>query len=762
MVNMGNDARSRPLVLVADDDPEFCKAIGRLLEGMNLRLEYAHSGQQALLALETLNAQLLLLDVGLPDMSGYEILQKISGGSRWRNPQTLVITGMDSIDLAVKCIQLGAQDYITKPFDPTLLIARVNSCLERSSFMIRERAYLETIKEQNAVLAKRESFFRGMVEDQTELICRFDSDLRLTFVNAAFCNYLALPAERLYGMRAPVFSGEEQKTVVMKFLSSLTPDNPTMEMDAPLATPGGGTRWLHWTVRSLGAAEGGKPEYQAVGRDVTGRRLMENALIESERNLNKAQQIAGFGYISWMSGSRSQVWSDQVFKIFGLEPGAIRPSREKLLEMVDPAEREMVGGTLISSSETMKGFNIEFRAVKPDGESIFVNLHGEAVEDPDTGGARVEAVIQDISKRKRAERALIIEKEKAEAATPMKDKFISLVSHDIRAPMGAVLGLLELVEEGAMPRDKERDFVHRAYDNCQKLLRMVDNLLNLNSLRSGVLLPEIADVNVRELVESAWDKLRYLASRKDVTMECEINPAAVIKADPELAAQVVGNILHNAAKFSFKGGVIGVFQPPGEGDVIAFRDHGMGIDTSTQARLFSHDSRVSGQGTAGERGSGLGMPLSHDIMAAHGGSITVESAPGSGALFKICFPKAIPTLLIVDDDEDFRLLIRSGLEDLKVKIIEAGGGEGAIEAAMREPVSLVITDYDMPGMNGVELVDWIRKESKDREIPVIMVSVDADYKTKIKALKFGVSDFLIKPVEKSALLEAVRRHVKTV
>ncbi|MDH4184141.1 MAG: response regulator, partial [Nitrospinota bacterium] len=219
------------------------------------------------------------------------------------------------------------------------------------------------------------------------------------------------------------------------------------------------------------------------------------------------------------------------------------------------------------------------------------------------------------------------------------------------------------------------------------------------------------------------------------------------------------NIMHNAIKFSFPQTSIRVYTPADQRDCVAIRDMGMGMDEATRLKLFMHDSRVSNPGTQGERGTGLGLALSQDIMSAHGGLISVTSSPGQGSEFLIKFPESTPTLMIVDDDEDFRLLMRSDLESLKLKIVEAESGISAMQLCRLEQLSLVITDMEMPGMDGCELTGMIKNETKSHPVPVIMVSVNSDYQAKLRALKHGADDFLIKPVERNALLLAVRKYV---
>ncbi|MEE8483874.1 MAG: hybrid sensor histidine kinase/response regulator, partial [Nitrospinota bacterium] len=215
----------------------------------------------------------------------------------------------------------------------------------------------------------------------------------------------------------------------------------------------------------------------------------------------------------------------------------------------------------------------------------------------------------------------------------------------------------------------------------------------------------------------------------------------------------------NAIKFSYKGGRITLFRPPGRRTAIAVKDTGTGISEKILPKLFMHEEKTTTTGTAGEKGTGLGLPFCHDIMTAHGGSLTVESAEGVGTTFYAELPPVRPKILFVDDEETIRYLFKESIHEYDLEIIEAENGEIAKRIIERDMPHLVITDISMPIMDGWELLESIRSNSKTAELPVIVLTSISDMESREKAFRMGANDFLAKPLVMEDLIPRVRRFV---
>jgi signal transduction histidine kinase len=236
---------------------------------------------------------------------------------------------------------------------------------------------------------------------------------------------------------------------------------------------------------------------------------------------------------------------------------------------------------------------------------------------------------------------LLRAKERAEEATELKDRFVVMVAHDLRSPIGSLINMikfLKLDDPDTPSMATNEEIVTRAIDSSERLLKLIDNLLSISRLNTGKVALAVMPLNAYSLANLHIASLEYLASKKGVAIRNELPMDFVVMADFDLFGEAVCNLLTNAIKFCHAGGVVTVFKPEGPENIIAVRDTGVGIEPEVIPKLFRHDTRVSRKGTAGESGTGLGLPYCHDIMAAHGGSVRAESQPGNGSVFYLELP----------------------------------------------------------------------------------------------------------------------------
>lgn len=356
---------------------------------------------------------------------------------------------------------------------------------------------------------------------------------------------------------------------------------------------------------------------------------------------------------------------------------------------------------------------------------------------------------------------LVKSKEKAENATKLKDKFISLVAHDIRSPFSSMLGLLNLLKNddvGSLNK-RQGDIVTRSINCGEHLLRMVDDLLSLNRLQTGRIMISSRFLDASAVGQFGVTRLEQLASQKGITLINSVPANMRIFADPDLFNEVILNFVTNAIKFSSPGGRIDILIPEDRPTTVSVKDTGMGVRPEILPNLFKCDVTTSTRGTAGERGTGLGLPLCHEIMQAHGGSIDVETALGTGSVFHANLPYERPVVLIVDDVGGELFVCREHLEKLDALILEASNGQECLQLASSRSIHLVISDIHMPVMDGYTMLAKLKADPKTRQIPVIVLTSSASIESREKVLKLGADDFITKPIMENEFIPRVRRFI---
>ncbi|MBF0634029.1 MAG: PAS domain-containing protein [Nitrospinae bacterium] len=291
---------------------------------------------------------------------------------------------------------------------------------------------------------------------------------------------------------------------------------------------------------------------------------------------------------------------------------------------------------------------------------------------------------------------LRIAKDVAEDATRLKDKFVALVAHDLKSPLSSIIGLTRIVQDDKFspPIPRHKEILEHLFRSCMQMTQMIDELLNINRLQTGKIKPARRFFNPRIAMQMTMDILSTLAEEKGVTLVNSLSPSARIYADPPLFDEVARNLVSNAIKFCRKGDMVEAFTPDGSPSTVALRDTGVGVDSRMLPNIFRQDVKTTTHGTAGERGTGLGLPYCHEIMTAHGGFITLESKLGEGSVFYAAFPDVKPRILLIDRDTARRASLRDTLQtSLDAQVVETDGLAGVSEALRDKPAHLVVRGF---------------------------------------------------------------------
>ena len=495
--------------------------------------------------------------------------------------------------------------------------------------------------------------------------------------------------------------------------------------------------------------------------DITERKRVEQALRDHEFHLLQAQKVGGFGSFIYSIKEDRWISSEMLDEIFGIGADFDR-SAAGWAGLIHPGDREAMQKDLLACIEGKKNFDREYRIIRPaDGSERW--LHGLGVLEYGADGhpSRIVGTNTDITARKKAEDAMRAAKEEAEAATLLKDKYVSLVSHDLKNPLGTIIGFLNLIHDDLERKGDQHTtlLTDAALISAGQMQILINEVLSISRIKSGVIQPKPKFFDGSMLGVKAALYLGPEAGKKGVALVNAIPEGTRLFADETLLGEVVNNLVSNGVKFCRSGDTITMFVPDNEPSTIAVKDTGVGIRRDLIPKLFMYEEKTSTIGTAGERGSGLGLPLSRDIMTTLGGSLDVESEQGKGSTFYARLRHISPKVLIVDDERNSRALLERYLEGLGVTVLEAEDGKQALKVIEESAPHLLVVDIIMPGMDGFELLEEVRKNPAASSTPVIMIAGQRSIEVNEKSLRLGADDFISKPISKEEFIPRVRRFI---
>lgn len=367
----------------------------------------------------------------------------------------------------------------------------------------------------------------------------------------------------------------------------------------------------------------------------------------------------------------------------------------------------------------------------------------------------------------------------AESASAAKSEFLATVGHEIRTPMSGVLGMAELLSQTKLD-ERQRHYLETVQQSGKHLLRIVNDLLDLSRAEAGKLGLLPRQVVLPEVLREVFSGIAPLAARKGLqaTIELTEDLPGTVLVDPVRLRQIVLNLANNALKFTEKGGIALRARQEAAGQVcIEVEDSGPGMSAEESAQLFQRFSQTAfGSGFGG---SGLGLAIVHQLVRSMGGTVHLRSAPGVGSVFLVRLPlsevgaspapvvgsikvskgqetrsPASRCVLLVEDDATMREVIGTWLRDAGIEVRSADQGLLALHMADAR-IDAVISDIDLPGMSGLQLLPLIRQRV-GRRVPALAITARSEAGTEMDARSAGFDGFLRKPFDAETLHAALQ------
>jgi signal transduction histidine kinase/DNA-binding response OmpR family regulator len=516
-------------------------------------------------------------------------------------------------------------------------------------------------------------------------------------------------------------------------------------------------------------------------------RVISQQRVALESALDGIAEVDGLGRYRWLNKAYAEIAGlTEALPPPTLQATVHAEDRSKIEEAIRVMHlggRAAVGAHLASSGEPAAEVEMTFRQI--DGQldaGFYVFLR-------ETGSSR------------KADSALIRDKDAAVASNRAKSDFLAKISHDIRTPLNAILGAADLLSQTALSFDQS-EYVHMFQRNCRRLLALINDFLDFSRIEAGAVHVEKAPFRIREIVYDAVATFRDAAAGKGILLEVDIDPLAPEwqMGDSLRIQQVLVNLLSNALKFTAAGRVdvrVKVLDEAGSGARANVRrlryevlDTGPGIAPENQDKIFMKFVQLPNQ-TAGPRGTGLGLAICRDLVELMGGEIGVANQPGGGSNFhfiltleaapsgaladpeassaaqstgKLSASSAPIRILVAEDTEDNRLLIEHYLRSELVELRFVFTGQEALDAVRRgEKFDLILMDLDMPVLDGIGATKAIRawETSHGGCTPIVALTADAMSEAVHASLDAGCAAHVAKPVERSTLLKTIQRYANT-
>jgi len=619
-------------------------------------------------------------------------------------------------------------------------LRRINNRLKR----INQALTLRALEVENAWAQ-----LDDLLDNSSDLIQSVAPDGRFVYVNRAWCRALGYSAEEARSLSIFDILAPEYVPHCNHVMTQLAAGENPPPFDLVLIDKSGLP--VHIEGRITARMEDGKLiSTRGMFRNVTEQRRSE----ERVRLYSDVVEHVQIGLLVW-EGMES-----------GYRLTAKNGAADRVLERMGPLA---LGVSLEVLPPILEAANLaEFIA------QVHRTHSAARIEDVEVGGTFISMLVfplpgrfvgvalEDVSQRKAVER--------------LKDEFVSTVSHELRTPLTSIRGALGLMAGGVVGEIPEHamELLGIAQSNTERLVRLINDILDLDKIDAGRFDIRVAPIAVVDLVSNVADQMRPLASEAGVRIVTKITGLREIVADEDRIIQVLTNLLSNAIKFAVPDTSveIAVSTLPSGNVRFAISDHGPGISDADKARLFNRFQQLDSGDRRSKGGSGLGLAISKAIVEQHGGTIGVHSEVGHGSTFwfelpmtESFVPGSIPdgqTILIVEDDPVVARAFRRQLEHEGYRLRHAATIDEAQQIlSSSEKISAIVLDMLLPDGSGIDLLHHMRHSRQRRAIPIVVLSA-SERDPRAEEMP-EVVDWLVKPFDMSRLANTLRwiLHDKT-
>jgi PAS domain S-box-containing protein len=523
----------------------------------------------------------------------------------------------------------------------------------------------------------------------------------------------------------------------------------------------------------------GRPALLGTVRDITERKHVEASLRTSEEQFRQlADNIQEVFFVATADPIRMVYFSPAYDEIWGRPRQEVYDRPEAWMESVHPEDRDRVGSFFIRCMQGIKS-ELSYRIVRPDGSIRWIYARCFPVHDPQGKLVRVVGIAEDMTERKRTEVALMQAKEAAEAANRAKSEFLANMSHEIRTPMNGIIGMTELALDTEL-NPEQLEYLNMVKGSADALLALLNDILDFSKMEAGKMELDHLSFNLRKSLGEVVKTLAVKAQQKGLEFIFDVSPEVpdTVMGDPARLRQVIVNLVGNSIKFTEKGEIevsVHAVAPSIEGTILRFsiRDTGIGIPVDKQRQIFGAFTQADSSTTRKYGGSGLGLTISAQLVGLMGGRIWVESEAGKGSTFYFTVqvgqeetelpsePLGVPQLasvpvLVVDDNATNRRVLAESLIHWRMVPTAVESAAAAMKVLQQAHESgtqlpLVLTDANMPEVDGYGLVEAIRQNPSFSNVKIVILTSGGKRGDAARCQILGIAAYLSKPFDRLEL-----------
>ena len=379
---------------------------------------------------------------------------------------------------------------------------------------------------------------------------------------------------------------------------------------------------------------------KSLSNEIELNKKIQNDLIEKDSGLQLAAQSAKLAVWELDIKSGNLTWSNRVCELFGIE-NSEKNNMNSLLDLIHPDDKEKFKETNLLAIKGEKEYDTEYRVIHKDGHIIHIKSQGTLIRDSEGNPLKVIGVGRDITEQINSEKELIAAKERAEESDKLKSSFLRNMSHEVRTPLNSIIGFAKLISQRDNSLEDIREFTSEITHNTEKLISIIDNIIDISKIYSNQIEPEIKPFDLISLIKTIVYEQNFLAKAKGININYEINPSCddfILNSDENKIEKALNFIIDNSVKFTQKGDVFVKCVIDNSKVEISVTDTGIGIPKDMHNVIFSPFRQVDSELTRSYGGNGLGLPIAKAYIELIGGQISLESELDKGTTVKLSIP----------------------------------------------------------------------------------------------------------------------------